>query len=177
MTGLKKTRLSRTVPYRLTAHGYSLESAYRSHLNHRAGVNARVAYEDARIRWARAHGLAPDDGTYLVELQEGQLSLSRLQENLAVCGQNATMVKAALRRLIEHGLVDGGPIPTHGVHWPNRDMAVAELHAAKEALLEHRLDTAPSTEFSEDPDQGPRQHALSRVIVARNYVSTFPTHR
>jgi len=98
--------LGRTVRFRLSTRGRSIEAAYRSRVDVTRGPTRRTEFESARSEWASSHGLEPDDGVYLAELRGGALTLKQLGEELAVCGQKRDMISAVLLRLVSRGLVE-----------------------------------------------------------------------
>lgn len=167
-------RLSRTNRHRLTARGYSIESAYRTHIDMQDGRAAREAYEEARVRWGTAHGLDPDYGAYLVELQEHERTLPQLEEDLAICGQSVSMVRKALRTMMQRDLIEAISPGVSPHQAPSREMASAEVAAATMALDTCRSLRAHAKSLPDDDSRDSLAQALSRTIAARNYLSSFP---
>jgi hypothetical protein len=70
------------------------------------GWKRRPDFESGREQWARAHGLEPRDGAYLVELASGAHTLRELGEGMAIFSQSHQMVVQTLTRLVSLGVVE-----------------------------------------------------------------------
>jgi hypothetical protein len=117
MTGIldrqPKSRWPRSQRFRLSIRGAEAEASYRQLIVAARAVAGRTSYDAARAAWAAPHlSVQPNDGTCLVELQQGPLTLEELARSLETSGSTRQEVKTAIDRLADAGLVE--PVPPPG---------------------------------------------------------------
>jgi hypothetical protein len=93
----------------LSARGATVEARYRAGIVTARSTGGRASFDAARSAWCESYSLQPDDGAYLGELRRGAVSLSRIQAELAQCGQTRARAVEAMTRLLERGLVEPAP--------------------------------------------------------------------
>lgn len=89
--------------------GKAAEASYRSTIVDARNVSGQASFEAARVEWARAANLEPDDGIYLGELRDGPTKLTELTAAVAICGKSASDATKALKRLVSAGFIEATP--------------------------------------------------------------------
>ena len=89
--------------FALSPHGITAVELYRSY----AGTPPRVGpyFEDVRRFWAESLELDHDDTIYLGEILGGAKTVDGIVEALRACGREREQSLAALRRLLDAGLI------------------------------------------------------------------------
>jgi Fic family protein len=108
-TGAERQRWPRSQRFSLSEAGKAAEASYRSTIVDARNVSGQASFEAARVEWARAANLEPDDGIYLGELRDGPTKLTELTAAVAICGKSASDATKALKRLVSAGFIEATP--------------------------------------------------------------------
>lgn len=112
-------RFGRSQRFRLSPGGVEAAAAYAQMIQQARSGTGRAEFEAARLGWAAPRGLVPEDGLFLVEFGAGERTLAEASRSLESCGTTAREVKAAVQRLLGHGLLEPvvAPPPPPRRHW------------------------------------------------------------
>ncbi len=103
-------RWPRAQRFRLSAEGVQAEATYVEGIIAARAESGRASFDAARAAWAGLLRLKPEDGVYLVELEEGPRTIADMVEALDSCGSSPKEVKAAIIRLVDARMIE--PVPT-----------------------------------------------------------------
>lgn len=70
----------------------------------------RPSFDAARTAWAAGLQVQPNDGLYLVELENRPLTIEEMVKTLETCGSTRQDVRVAIERLTIAGMVEIVPI-------------------------------------------------------------------
>ncbi|MFL5350694.1 MAG: hypothetical protein ACJ8AT_38475 [Hyalangium sp.] len=107
----EKTRFGRAQKFRLSPKGAEAMAAYVIMVKEAQNGSGRAQFDAARAGWGAPRGIAPEDGLFLVEFGESDRTLPEAVRNLEGCGTTAKEVKAAVKRLLECGMLEPVPAP------------------------------------------------------------------
>lgn len=100
-----RLRWPRQAQFTLSPRGREVELDYRERIVASRAQEGRGAFDEARLAWATAHHLEPDDGLYLAETAGKPVNLAQISSALEVCGKTRSDAVAALGRLVDSGLI------------------------------------------------------------------------
>ncbi len=107
---VEKVRFGRAQKFRLSPKGSEAAASYALMIEGAKEGTGRAQFDAARSAWGSSLGLAAEDGLYLVEFGEAARTIPEAVQNLESCGTTAKEVKAAVERLLKHGMLE--PLPS-----------------------------------------------------------------
>jgi hypothetical protein len=106
---VEKVRFGRAQKFRLSPRGSEAAASYALMIEGAREGTGRSQFDMARNSWGASVGLAAEDGLYLVEFGDAARTIPEAVRNLESCGTTAKEVKAAVERLLKHGMLE--PLP------------------------------------------------------------------
>ena len=100
-----KRRWRRAQRFELSEQGADAEARYRACIVAAREEGGRASFDAARLQWAAAQGLQPDDGAYLAELRAQPQTVPDLVVALESSGKTPSDALAAVGRLYDAGLL------------------------------------------------------------------------
>ncbi len=104
----ERIRFGRAQKFRLSSKGNEAVSAYSLMVEKARAGAGRAQFDAAREAWSTPRGLTAEDGLFLVEFGVGERTITEATRSLEDCA-SAKEVKAAVERLLEHGMLE--PVP------------------------------------------------------------------
>jgi len=159
--------------FSLSLRGFSTNFAYQSCVATVTERPVRSAVQAACADWAYAHGLEPQDGAYLKELEDRPLTLRQLGEALAVSGQTREMIVSTVTRLVGMGFVEEAAGKLREAADPPPRRAADELSDALVELERVRDQLERPAPANRRLVVGSLRRAIRRVVSARNYLEAM----
>lgn len=157
----------------LSVRGFSTNFAYQTCVATVSERPLRSAVQAACVDWADAHGLEPQDGAYLRELEDRPLTLNQLGEALAVSGQTREMIVSTVTRLVGMGFVEEAARHLRDATDPLPRRAADELSVALVELERVRDQFERNAAANQRLVVGSLRRAIRRVVSARNYLEAL----
>jgi hypothetical protein len=106
----ERVRYGRAQKFQLSPRGSEAVAAYELMLVEARSGSGRAQFDTARASWGAPRGLTAEDGLFLVEFGAGDRTIAEAMSNLEGCGTTPKELKAAVERLLGHGMLQPVPV-------------------------------------------------------------------